>query len=251
MIGYSIGDEPAWLQREAQSVELVLKGPATELQKRFKAGLARGDSPATRKLLVHAAFGRYLEIVNAAVRRHDPNHLNLGVRFDGLPPDDIISMARGFDVFSLNASGWAPPKTVIDRAYALTKLPILVGELQFGVPEHGMGPGLVQVMNQAERGVAYSYYVEHAAEHPAIVGTQWNQWMDQPVTGRHDGENFSIGWIDVTDRPYPELVAAAKATHAKIDDIHSGRVLPTTRRARASEFGTPEDSIRLEVPEAR
>ena len=85
-----------------------------------------------------------------------------------------------------------------------------------------MAPGLVQAMNQAERGVAYSYYVEHAAEHPAIIGTHWYQWIDQPVTGRRDGENYNIGWIDVTDRPYPELVAAAKATHAKLDDIHSG-----------------------------
>ena len=87
-----------------------------------------------------------------------------------------------------------------------------------------MAPGLVQAMNQAERGVAYSYYVEHAAEHPAIIGTHWYQWIDQPATGRRDGENYNIGWIDVTDRPYPELVAAAKATHAKLDDIHSGRI---------------------------
>ena len=103
-------------------------------------------------------------------------------------------------------------------------------------------------MNQAERGVAYSYYVEHAAEHPAIVGTHWYQWIDQPATGRRDGENYNIGWIDVTDRPYPELVAAAKATHAKLDDIHSGKVAATTRKPRASEFGTPEDSIHLGIP---
>ncbi len=79
-------------------------------------------------------------------------------------------------------------------------------------------------MNQTERGVAYSYYVEHAAEHPAIVGTHWYQWIDQPATGRRDGENYNIGWIDVTDRPYPELVAAAKATHAKLDELHSGKL---------------------------
>jgi hypothetical protein len=43
-------------------------------------------------------------------------------------------------------------------------------------------------------------------------------------------------------------VAAAKATHAKIDDLHSGKVAPTSRRPRASEFGTPEDSIYLGIP---
>jgi hypothetical protein len=248
MIGYFIGNEPPWPARESQLVDLVLAGPASAIQKRFKAELARGDTPAMRKNLVHAAFTRYLEIVNAAVKRHDPNHLNLGIRFGGTPPDDVIALARGFDVYSMNKYRWAPPKDFIDRVYAIQNLPILIGEFHFGVPERGLAPGLVQAMNQSERGVAYSYYVEHAAEHPAIIGTHWYQWVDQPATGRRDGENYNIGWIDVTDRPYPELVAAAKATHAKLDDIHSGRIAATTRKPRASEFGTPEDSIYLGIP---
>jgi hypothetical protein len=248
MIGYFIGNEPPWPARESQLVELVLAGPASAIQKRFKAELGKGDTPAARKALVHAAFTRYLEIVNAAVKRHDPNHLNLGIRFGGTPPDDVIALARGFDVYSMNKYRWAPPKDFIDRVYAIQNLPILIGEFHFGVPERGLAPGLVQAMNQTERGVAYSYYVEHAAEHPAIIGTHWYQWVDQPATGRRDGENYNIGWIDVTDRPYPELVAAAKATHAKLDGIHSGKIAATTRRPRASEFGTPEDSIHLGIP---
>jgi hypothetical protein len=248
MIGYFIGNEPPWPARESQLVDLVLAGPASELQKRFKAELAKGDSPAARKAMVHAAFTKYLEVVNAAVRRHDPNHLHLGIRFGGTPPDDVIALARGFDVYSMNKYRWAPPKEFIDRCHAITKLPILIGEFHFGVPERGLAPGLVQAMNQAERGVAYSYYVEHAAEHPAIVGTHWYQWIDQPATGRRDGENYNIGWIDVTDRPYPELVAAAKATHSKIEALHAGKLAATTRKPRASEFGTPEDSIYLGIP---
>jgi hypothetical protein len=248
MIGYFIGNEPPWPARESQLVDLVLAGPASPIQQRFRSDLAKGDTPATRKTLVHAAFTRYLEIVNAAVKRHDPNHLNLGIRFGGTPPDEVIALARGFDVYSMNKYRWAPPKDFIDRVYAIQKLPILIGEFHFGVPDRGLAPGLVQAMNQTERGVAYSYYVEHAAEHPAIIGTHWYQWIDQPATGRRDGENYNIGWIDVTDRPYPELVAAAKATHAKLDDIHSGKLAATTRKPKASEFGTPEDSIHLGIP---
>jgi hypothetical protein len=248
MIGYFIGNEPPWPARESQLVDLVLAGQASELQKRFKAELARGDTPATRKAMVHAAFRKYLEVVNAAVRRQDRNHLHLGIRFGGTPPDDVIALARGFDVYSMNKYRWAPPKDFIDTVYRIQGLPILIGEFHFGVPERGLAPGLVQALNQAERGVAYSYYVENAAAHPAIVGTHWYQWIDQPATGRRDGENYNIGWIDVTDRPYPELVAAAKATHAKIDALHSGTLEPTTRRPKASEFGTPEDSILLGIP---
>jgi len=248
MIGYFIGNEPPWPARESELVDRVLAGPPSALQQRFKAEIARGDGPQKRKELVHAAFTRYLEIVNAAVKRADPNHLNLGIRFGGTPPDDVIALARGFDVYSMNKYRWAPPKDFIDRVYAITQLPILIGEFHFGVPERGLAPGLVQTVSQAERGVAYSYYVEHAAEHPAIVGAHWYQWIDQPATGRRDGENYNIGWIDVTDRPYPELVAAAKATHSKLEAIHSGKLAATTRRPRASDFGTPEDSIYLGIP---
>ena len=248
MIGYFIGNEPPWPARESQLVDLVLAGPASELQKRFRTDLARGDTPASRKAMVHAAFTQYLTVVNAAVRRHAPNHLHLGIRFGGTPPDDVIALARGFDVYSMNKYRWAPPKEFIDNCHRITKLPILIGEFHFGVPERGLAPGLVQAMNQAERGVAYSYYVENAAAHPAILGTHWYQWIDQPATGRLDGENYNIGWIDVTDRPYPELVAAAKATHANLEAIHSGRMAPTTRKPRASEFGTPADSINLGIP---
>jgi hypothetical protein len=248
MIGYFIGNEPPWPARESQLVDLVLSGPSTELQKRFRSRLASGDTPAIRKELVHAAFTKYLEVVNAAVRRHAPHHLHLGIRFGGTPPDDVIGLARGFDVYSMNKYRWAPPKDFIDRCHAITGLPILIGEFHFGVPERGLAPGLVQTVNQSERGVAYSYYVEHAAAHPAIIGAHWYQWVDQPATGRRDGENYNIGWIDVTDRPYPELVAAARATHAKIDALHSGKLAPTSRRPRASEFGTPEDSIHLGIP---
>jgi hypothetical protein len=55
--------------------------------------------------------------------------------------------------------------------------------------------------------------------------------MDQPSSGRNDGENYNIGYIDVTDRPYKEFIDAAKETHKRIFDIHSGKVPPVTRQA--------------------
>ena len=47
--------------------------------------------------------------------------------------------------------------------------------------------------------------------YPRVVGTHWFQWRDQPLTGRPDGENYQIGFLTVTDAPYPELVEAARA----------------------------------------
>ena len=37
--------------------------------------------------------------------------------------------------------------------------------------------------------------VEQAAAFPAFIGSSWFQWVDQPSTGRMDGENYNIGFI--------------------------------------------------------
>ena len=248
LLGYFIGNEPPWPGRESQFVDLVLQGPATEMRKHFQAGLANGDTPEIRRQLVLDAFARYLAVINTAVKEADPNHLNLGIRFGGTPPDYVIALAKDFDVYSLNKYRWEPPPDYLRRIYALVHRPMLLGEFHFGVPGRGLAPGLVLTMNQAERGVAYRYYVEHAAAHPEVIGTHWFQWIDQPATGRPDGENYNIGWVDVTDQPYPELVAAAKVTHARLFAIHSGKIPPTDRRAKASEVGTPAEAAQLGAP---
>ena len=92
----------------------------------------------------------------------------------------------------------------------MTGLPVIIGEFHFGVPGRGLAPGLAQTSNMEERAVAYRYYVENAAAHPALIGAHWFQWIDQPSTGRFDGENYNIGLVDVTDRPYPDMIKAIK-----------------------------------------
>ena len=49
-------------------------------------------------------------------------------------------------------------------------------------------------------------------DNPAFVGAHWFQYADEPLTGRTlDGENYNIGFVTVTDTPYPEMVQAARA----------------------------------------
>ncbi len=239
MLGYFIGNEPPWPGRENQLADAILAGPASEMQRRLKAHLVQGDTPERRKAFVYAAFDRYLDVVNAACRRHAPHHLNLGIRFGGAGHDELVRALRGVDVFSYNTYRYAPERATLDRLYALTQRPILVGEFHIGAPERGLAPGLVQAMNQEERGAAYRYFVEQGAAHPALVGAHWFQWLDQPVTGRNDGENYNIGFVDVTDQPYAELVAAATTTHARLLDVHRGTTPPVARVPLASAAGTP------------
>ena len=235
MLGYFIGNEPPWPGRESLLVEAILAGPPSEMQRLLKAHLAEGDTPERRKAFVLDAFRRYIDTINAAVRKSDPNHLNLGIRFGGGPHDDVMKVARGFDVFSVNIYRYAPDRTTLDHIYELVQRPILIGEFHIGTPGRGLAPGLVQAMDQEERAYGYRYYVEQCAAHPALVGTHWFQWLDQPASGRNDGENYNIGFINVTDQPYAEMVVAAKLTHSRLLDIHRGKTQPVNRLPRASE----------------
>ncbi|MDP4291917.1 MAG: hypothetical protein Q8908_12610 [Bacteroidota bacterium] len=231
LLGYFIGNEPAWPNREFELVNEILKGEATPMQAALKKYLESGDTPERRKAFVYDTYALFINTVNTAIKKYDPNHLNLGLRFGGSVSDEIIKASKGFDVFSFNSYGYTLNQNLMKRIYALTGLPMIIGEFHFGVPGRGMAPGLAQTVNQHERGVAYRYYVENAAANPAIIGTHWFQWMDQPSTGRNDGENYNIGFVDVTDRPYTELIEAAKETFKRIYTVHSGKEQPVTRQA--------------------
>lgn len=233
LIGYFVGNEPPWPGREQELVKVILEGDDTPMKAELKKYLSVGDTPERRKTFVYDTYSKFIKIINTAIKKYDPNHLNLGFRFGGNPTDDIIKVSAsiGFDVFSLNIYGYSAIPDRLKRIDDFTGLPILIGEFHFGTPGRGLSPGLRQTISQEERGIAYRYYVENAAAHPSLIGTHWFQWWDQPATGRNDGENYNIGWVDVTDRPYKELIDAAKETHKRILDVHSGKIPPVSREA--------------------
>ena len=234
LLGYFIANEPPWPGRESLVVSLILDSPPSAIQREAKAFLAAGDTPARRRQFVYRAFDKYLELIMAAIRRHDPNHLILGLRFGGsLPPPEMLRASKAFDVYSMNVYATEVSPKTMEEIYRVTGRPILVGEFHFGVPGRGLATGLVQVRDQAERGVAYRYYVERAAAFPAFIGSSWFQWVDQPCTGRMDGENYNIGLVDVTDRPYPELIEAMRATHRRLQAVHAGTLAPFDQKPRA------------------
>lgn len=238
LIGYFVGNEPAWDGRESEVVDMILAGPENTTQKRLKEFLAQGDTPARRKEFVIGAFEKYLELICTAVKNYDPNHLNLGIRFGGSPSAEVLRTGRVFDVCSINVYEYEPVSQ-LDRVYRYTGRPVIIGEFHIGVPANGLGAGLVQAMNQTERGIAYRFYVEQAAALDCFLGAYWFQWRDEPVLGRGDGENYNIGLVDVNNRPYKELVEAAKLTHKRLYEVHAGKILPFSQRPKASEAGTP------------
>lgn len=238
VLGYFIGNEPAWPGRESEVLDMFLSGPDTATKTKLRTFLAEGDTPARRAQFVHGMFERYLKLIGDAIKRYDANHLNLGIRFGGTPPEAVMRMGRTFDVCSINVYEYEPTAK-LQRVYEVTGRPIMIGEFHFGVPADGLGAGLVQTANQIERGKGYRYYVEQAAALPGFVGAHWFQWSDQPVLGRFDGENYNIGLVDITNRPYVELIEAAKATHKRLYDVHAGKAPPFNERPKASAAGSP------------
>jgi hypothetical protein len=230
LLGYFIGNEQPWPGREQELARVILEGEDTPMKAALVEYLAGGDTPERRKAFIYKTYSKFLEIVNSAVKRHDPNHLNLGIRYSGSISEELARASMGFDVFSINVYGYDATEKV-KEVYDITGLPVIIGEYHFGTAERGLSPWLAQVSSLEERGVGYRYYVENAAAHPALIGTHWFQWIDQPVTGRGDGENGLIGFVDVTDLPYVDLVEAAKETHKRLFDVHSGRIPPVSRQA--------------------
>ncbi len=235
LLGYFVANEPPWPGRESLIVGAILDGPDTATRREAQQFLAAGDTPERRREFVLRAFERFVSVTSAAIRKHDRNHLNLGLRFGSRAPEEMIRASRVFDVYSMNSYTYSLNPTDIETAYRLTGRPILIGEFHFGTLDRGLAAGLRQTANQEERGVAYRYYVENAAAMPPLVGLHWFEWVDEPPTGRDDGENYNIGFVDVTDQPYRELVEAAKITHHRLYAIHTGKEAPVSRKARIDQ----------------
>jgi hypothetical protein len=102
-------------------------------------------------------------------------------------------------------------------------MPVMIGEFHFGALDVGMeATGIIGVASQADRGKAYRCYIEHAASFPECVGIQYFQLNDQPGLGRADGENYQIGFVDVCQKPYEQLIKEASAANFGIYEVADG-----------------------------
>ncbi|MCI1639699.1 MAG: hypothetical protein LKI42_00285 [Bacteroidales bacterium] len=230
LIGYFIGNEPAWLSHESRLCGIILKGGDRPIKAALKKYLSvNGDSPESRKAFIYDTFRRFIAVSDSVLKKCDPNHLNLGIRFgDPLTLDKRILKICGdvFDVFSFNCYMMKPGKEMLDRVRDVTGLPVIIGEYHFGTVDRGYAQSLWQVDNEEQRGVAYRYYTENAYSDPSLIGTAYFQWSDEALTGRGDGENYNCGLVDITDRPYKDQVGAMMETAKRLYKIHLGELAP-------------------------
>jgi hypothetical protein len=161
-----------------------------------------------------------------ALLMHDlaPQKLYLGSRLhDHLSPfggDETVvrAAARHCAVISVNRYRFGVDDL---RLPVGVDKPLMIGEFHIGALDRGLlHPGLRSVADQEQRAGAYTVFMTSALRHPAVIGAHWFQYADQPLTGRGDGENYQIGFLDVTDTPYPELVNAARMIGSQLYQLH-------------------------------
>ena len=158
----------------------------------------------------------YFRVCREAIKAAAPEQLYLGCRFDfHFYPEEagrdwVVRVAAKYcDVISFNRYRFSTrdltPPSGVDK-------PLIIGEFHFGALDRGLfHTGLRSVGDQKQRAEMYVSYVRGGLENPFVVGTHWFQYGDQALTGRGDGENYQIGFIDVCDSPYPEIIQASRS----------------------------------------
>jgi len=195
----------------------------------WQALLDTKTAPDTKNKTVRADLGafytkfaeKYFEVCRQAVKQAAPQQLYLGCRFAWVNDRAVLAATKYCDVISYNLYR----RSIADFKSPATELPIIVGEWHLGALDRGQfHTGLVPVKSQTERAAVYRDYITGALRHPQIVGCHWFEFADEPATGRTlDGENYQIGFVDVTDTPYPETIAAAREMGAKLYQLRSGQ----------------------------
>lgn len=170
-------------------------------------------------LLLETYANEYFRIVDNELNKLMPNHMYLGARFAdwGMTPEILRASAKYVDVMSYNFY-----KEGIHETHwsflADIDMPSIIGEFHMGATDSGLfNPGAVHAASQADRAAMFTEYLHSVIDNPYFVGAHWFQYIDSPLTGRaYDGENYNIGFVSVTDTPYKELVAAAKAVNSTL-----------------------------------
>ena len=254
-IGYCIDNEVKW-GTTTRFAEDVVRSPASQcakkvfleqLQKRYHNDLNafnqawgsdlkswndflnRTALPATgRSKRDLAAFNdeiirTYFKVNREVLKECAPHKLYLGSRMHDYPVRVMRLAAPYLDVISLNL--YRHSVAALSLPKPLDK-PVLVTEYHFGLMDGGIPAGGIQSCgSRADRKHAYSRYVESALSNPYVIGVTYFQWLNQSAVGRYqDGENFYCGFVDVTDRPEPELVEAATELGQQLYRYRTGGV---------------------------
>lgn len=163
---------------------------------------------------------RYFETCRNAIKRVAPHQLYLGCRFTSHRNERAERAAGKFcDVISFNFYKYSVAEQQLPAG---VDKPMIIGEFHFGALDRGLlHTGLKATRDQNDRAEKYRDYLRGALKNPGFVGAHWFEYRDEPVTGRFDGENYQIGFVDICDMPYLETVQAAREIGAELYSLRT------------------------------
>jgi agarase len=173
---------------------------------------------------------RFHRVTHDALRAFAPDLLILGSRLLILStrPEVLTAIAPWVDVVTVNYYEIDPAILAIapnypaeygipfvhmfddlDTMHRLTGKPLLIGEFSYRAADSGLPntlpPFFPTLATQADRAHALGTYLRRVIARPYLLGAHWFQYMDQPATGRFDGENQNFGLVTITDDLWPEV----------------------------------------------
>ena len=174
----------------------------------------------------------YSSITAKAIRRHDPNHLNLGPRLYGDNRDKPLLMhgiAKHIDVISYNYYGlWTPLEAHTKGWTELTGKPFLISEWYTKGEDSGLpnksGAGWI-VKTQKDRGFFYQNYTLALLESKNCVGWHWFRYQDNDPTQKRTinlhlpVEDSNKGIVNNEYEPYAELMRQMKQINSQVYDL--------------------------------
>lgn len=195
------------------------------------------DMELARRKYTEEVAERYFSTIVKAIRKYDPNHLILGVRFAGIygAPDVVWRIAgKWCDVITLNcyprvdlSSGdvWLPVQRegtqgVFDRRplsemlmerHRVCGRPLFISEWGFvGLDiEHARKVGVAQEFDsQDDRAKAVESFQRYVSKLPYVIGKCFYRWADEPMHGKGGFEVINWGLVDPCSAPYVNVIKA-------------------------------------------
>lgn len=243
LIGYYTDNEVRW-SPDMRSRDTVLqaflkKPPESAGYQRAMAFLKeRRRTPesvtaADTNDFLEIAAGEYGRVCQEAIRRHDKNHMILGSRFSGRPPEPVLrALGPYYEVISLNNYNDNAPTYRLREMTRISGKPTMLTEFSFKAMDSGLpntiGAG-APVATQQDRADLYAEYVEDLARLPSCVGYYWFKYRDQPKEGAGKaspgglgGENSNYGIVKLDGTPWTVLVNRMRQVNAGMEALHAG-----------------------------
>jgi hypothetical protein len=170
----------------------------------------------------------YHSIAAAAIRKHDPNHLIMGSRYNAIGSRVVQAAIRGAasstDFVDVHVYGSQPQTSTLRWLHNISGgKPLLMSEFGFrardsGLPDSkGVGPLL---MTQTERAASFRHYIRTLVGLPFVIGYHMFMWADEPSGGQLFGANSNFGLVHLSDDPYQVLTEAFGDINALASSWH-------------------------------